>query len=346
MKRLFILIIAIMLSGCGDSQPLVGSSLNESTNETLTEESISDDRSDSSIPEDSKDHVLPDWSNWLNGGFSYPGMAVNLFEATDLNVPVTDKTHISGGEVKIHLGYNIESGIEFNDNAIMTAFVFVNGEPCNFTLDGAESDKGILVKEAAVNKDIVEELNVSDCSIADGENEIAVMLAAYFPQTGHSQAIQISRRFISDTEATLSDKLTAAERYPEQIKYTDSSDSSTLVGSNNYVFAQLRFESERRCSYVKAGTEIGFHFVNSNEAQDNGVKRDLLFTVLENGRPIKLWNGLEYAAVSAEQEDYALDIPVTVLEAAEKYTHLTVCIFDLNDEGRAISYEHLFYTED
>ena len=346
MKRLFILIIAIMLSGCGDSQPLVGSSLNESTNETLTEESISDDQSDSSIPSGNNDRVLPDWSNWMNGGFSYPGMAVNLFESSDPTLPVTDKTHMPDGKIKIYIGYNIESGEKFNDDAIMTTFVSVNGELCDFTLDGAASGKGVLVKNTAVNKDIVEELTVSDHSLTVGENEIAVMLAAYFPQTGHSQAIQISRRFISDTEATLSDKLTAAERYPEQIKYTDSSDSSTLVGSNNYVFAQLRFESERLCSYVKAGTEIGFHFVNSNEAQDNGVKRDLLFTVLENGRPIKLWNGLEYAAVSAEQEDYALDIPVTVLEAAEKYTHLTVCIFDLNDEGRAISYEHLFYTED
>ncbi len=336
MKRLFILIIAFMLSGCGDAQPLVDSGLSES---------VSADQSDSSISSGNNDRVLPDWSNWMNGGFSYPGMAVNLFESSDPTLPVTDKTHMPDGKIKIYIGYNIGSGEKFNDDAIMTTFVSVNGELCDFTLDGAASDKGILVKEAPVNKDIVEELTVSDHSLTVGENEIAVMLAAYFPQTGHSQVIQINRRFISDAEAAKSDKPTTAERYPEQIEYTDNSDPSALRESNNYIFKQLRFEAERLCSYVKAGTEIGFHFVNSNVVGNNGVKRDILYTVLENGRPIKLWNGLEYAAVSAEQEDYALDIPVTVLEAAEKYTHLTVCIFDLNDEGRAISYEHLFYTE-
>ena len=218
-----------------------------------------------------------------------------------------------------------------------------NDKLCDFALDDAKSNNGILSTEAAVNEDIISTLKVSDCNLNVGENKISVILSAYYPQIGHSDAIQIIRQFKTTGSQKQTKIYPAADRYEDSISYTVDSDESVLNESSNYSFAQNRFDYG--CSYINIGTDIGYRFINCDDSRENAVSRNVLCMAFVNGNPIELFNQNHYAILPLSQSDYAFDFPLIKLENKNEYTYISFLTVDLDEEGKENIAEHLFYTE-
>ena len=342
MKRIiliFIILLAVLSTGCSRVETLISG---DNSADSITTSII-----DKEVQSENCVRLREDWSNWMDGTLNTShGMSVNLFETVkdSKGERVLTSDTVIEGEVSLYLAYNLEvSDSVDKDNAKITALVLINDKLCDFALDDAKSNNGILSTEAAVNEDIISTLKVSDCNLNVGENKLSVILSAYYPQIGHSDAIQIIRQFKTTGSQKQTNIYPSADRFEDSISYTVDSDESVLNESSNYSFAQNRFDYG--CSYINIGTDIGYRFINCDDSRENAVSRNVLCMAFVNGNPIELFNQNHYAILPLSRSDYAFDFPLIKLENKNEYTYISFLTVDLDEEGKENIAEHLFYTE-
>lgn len=350
-KNILCLCACLLLTACGrTAPPLIGS---EAAHDSAPLQTSAPDASEPEAPAT----LAADWSNWVDGSLPYSyGCRMNLLvpeQSTDGLTPMVGAAaNLSGDPVSVWVNYTIElDGYSVPGDARMTCLVSVNGQLCDFTLDGRQSDGGILTKQTAINTEHLENLVIEDCTIQAENNTLTFYLIAYFPQRGRMTASPITRTFTSETVKTQSSAIT----YPDSadgLKIINAADitqderEALLKESSNFRIQQLRFEEMKNCSHVAADSPTAYRYISRDNTTDEpAANSTLLCAVLRNGEPIPAFGGNPLLQIPVTADLICAEIPFQAGLQAGEYSHITFLIFDEANNVDHYS-EKLYYAED
>ena len=304
--------------------------------------------------------LAPDWSNWADGSMpgGYGG-GIELWKSSgrDEKNPVdtvaknsmSDREVISeDGTLDVFVNYSFTVG-EYKGKETMNTVVLVtvNDEVCDFTLGGQTSENGLLVTEKPMGEELTEALSVKDCSVMEGENELAVHMAVYFP-CGHTQAASESCIFVSECEKESSvtygtdvRMLTGSEVVTNEDK-DDREIAHWLGKTEDYLYEKLSFDSSKRCMTVGTDSEIKMSFPNQRRSEKEPVARKAFVLALKNGQPIGAWDGETIGGLVLGEEDLNVTLPLTIEKKAGDYAHVSFVLFDGDDDMGTFVTERLF----
>ena len=304
--------------------------------------------------------LAPDWSNWADGSMpggygggielwkSSGGDEKNPMDTVAKNI-MSDREVISkDGTLDVFLNYSFTAG-EYKGKETMNTVVLVtvNDEVCDFTLDGQMSENGFLITEKPMGEELTEALSLKDCSVVEGENELAVHMAVYFP-CGHSWAASDSCIFVSESEkksdvnyGTDVRTFTGCEVVTSEDK--DEREIAHWLGkTEDYLYEKISFDSSKRCMTVGTDSEIKMSFPNQRGEQKS-VARKTLLLVLRNGQPIGAWDGETIGSLVLGEVDLNVTLPLTIEKKAGDYAHVSFVLFDGDDDMGTFVTERLFY---
>lgn len=261
---------------------------------------------------------------------------------------MSDREVISkDGTLDVFLNYSFTAG-EYKGKETMNTVVLVtvNDEICDFTLDGQASENGLLVTEKPMGEELTEALSLKDCSVVEGENELAVHVAVYFP-CGHTWAASDSCIFVSEVEKNAGteygydvEALAGCEVATSEGK--DDREIRSLLGKNTeFRYDKISFNSANRCMTVATDSEIKMSFPNQRGEQKS-VARQGIVLVLKNGEPVGAWDGEVIGKLALTEEDLNVTLPITVEKEAGEYAHLTFVFFDADSDADNFFSEQLF----
>ncbi|MBE5931483.1 MAG: hypothetical protein E7268_10595 [Lachnospiraceae bacterium] len=305
--------------------------------------------------------LAPDWSNWADGSMpgGYGG-GIELWKSSggDEKNPVdtvaknimSDREVISeDGTLDVFVNYSFTTG-EYKGKETMNTVVLVtvNDEICDFTLDGQASENGLLVTEKPMGEELAEVLSVKDCSVMEGDNELAVHMAVYFP-CGHTWAASDSCIFVSECEKESGASYGTDVRTligSEVVTKGDKDDREIAhwVGkTEDYLYEKISFDSSKRCMTVGTDSEIKMSFPNQRRGEKEPVARKAFVLVLKNGQPIGAWDGENIGSLVLGEEDLNVTLPLTIVKKTGDYAHLSFVLFDGEDDMGTFVTERLFY---
>lgn len=304
--------------------------------------------------------LAPDWSNrtseempgayggWFNLWKSRGGVGTDWEKKVLSNAMLDREVTTEDGTINVFLNYSFTEDEYKGEKTMKTVIlVTVNDEICDFTLDGQMSEKGLLITEKPMGKELTEALSVEKCNLVKGDNELAVYAAVYYP-SGFVTATSISRIFVSEVEQTCSAdygydvrELSGSEVVISEGK--DEREIRSWLGKNTeYLCEKISFDSSNRCITAAADSEIKLSF--PNQRGDKGAAaRKAIALVLKNGQPIGAWDGETIGSLVLSEEDLYITLPITIEKEAEEYTYLTFVFFDTDYDIEAFFVEQLFY---
>ncbi len=293
--------------------------------------------------------LAPDWSNWADSSVSSPfGAAFNLYDKEDAIFGM--ETVMAGDMVEAKLVYrlDIDEYKEYGE-AQTVVIVTVNDMICEFQLGEKQSEGGALSVKREINQEKMESLLVTDCNLKEGENELAVHMAIYFPQIGHSTVLSISRTFQAETsrvqtatglcgtENELEFTVTTSEGMDERAIKAE------LNKGNKLYYQQLSFDSSKRCTMVPRDGDFGFEFRNKNGAAgDIPAQRELLVLELKDGQLIPMQGDKNFYMCSLTEQELCMKIPMAMKGDPGEYAHMTVVYFDMKNDAGSSCMESLF----
>lgn len=328
-----VLSLCMLVAGCSEKKPL-----------------LSEEKSEEQETETTPFPTLaPDWSNWTDDSVSSPfGAAFNLYDKE--NVVFGMGTVMTGDTVEAKLGYclAIDDYKEYGE-AQTVVIVTVNDVVCEFQLDGKQSEGGALSVDREINVEKMESLLVTDCNLKEGENELAVHMAIYFPQIGHSSVLSISRTFQTETsriqiatglcgtENELAFTVTTSDGMDERGIKTE------LNKGNQLYYEQISFDSSKRCTTIPCDGKFGFEFRNKNGvAGDIPAQKELLVLELRDGQLIPMQGDKNFYMCSLTEQELCMKIPMEVNGEPGEYAHMTVVCFDMMNDTGSFCMESLF----
>lgn len=337
MKKLIllgILSLSVLFAGCSEKKPL----LSEKNNGVQEMEATP-------YPT-----LAPDWSNWTDSSVSSPfGAAVNLYDKNDAIFGMG--TVMTGDTVEAKLGYRLDLDEYREYGEAQTVFIVtVNDAVCEFQLDGKQSEGGALSVNREINQDKMESLLVTDCNLKEGENELAVHMAIFFPQIRHSTVLSISRTF--QTETSRVQTATGLCGTENELEFTmttsDGMDEreikAELNKGNQLYYEQISFDSSKRCTTVPRDGDFGFEFRNKNGAAgDIPAQRKLLVLELKDGKLIPMQGDKNFYMCSLTEQELCMKIPMAMKGKQGEYAHMTVVCFDMKNDAGSSCMESLFY---
>lgn len=350
-KQILCLCACLLLTACSTTAP------------PLIENGPAQDSTQTQISAPDSSAVQPpvtlasDWSNWVDGSLPYSyGCRMNLLvpeqSTDDLTPMVGDAAKLSGDPVSVWVNYMIDlDGYSAPGDAPLTCLVSVNGQLCDFTLDGRQSSGGILTKQTAINTEHLENLVIEDCTLQAENNTLTFYLIAYFPQRGRTTASPITRTFTSETVRTQSRTIT----YPDSadgLQITNAADvgqterEALLKESSNFRIQQLRFEEKKNCRHIAADSSTAYRYINNDRSTDGpAANSTLLCAVLRNGELIPAFGDSPLLQIPVTPDLVCAEIPFQAGLQAGEYSHITFLIFD---EANNINHysENLYYAED
>lgn len=335
-KALLLVLSAVILTACSKSEPLV-SGIDSST----PQPSQSSGTTTHTEQQTTAQTLAPDRSNHSEVVSSTgTGGTVNILNK-EKTEPLSAKTVMHGGKVEAVIDYTIGlSGYPDSEKADVCFFAAVNGKLCEFELAGEKSSGGMLCTKKNVNTELFDVLVITDCDLVKGENELCIMYTVYYPQIVFGCPSKLGRTFSSDTKTSQSKAVELPQRYEDKLTY--SHDKAELSQSTNFVFDQIRYDEQKAWSEVRAGTDVSLKLINIDLKMTGSIKRDMLVVALQNGKPIKLANGKEFAFLSLESSDCSVSIPITKLDKSGQHEFLTVCCFDMSEVIWCFRTEHMF----
>ena len=344
-KTLILVLSAVILSACSKSEPLVSgidSSTPKATQSTGTTTQTEQTRQ--TEQQTTAQTLSPDLSNWNDVVSSTgTGGTVNIL-CKDKTEPLSAKTIMHGGRVEAVVDYTIGlSGYSASEKADVYFFATVGGRLCEFELAGEKSSGGMICTAKNVNTELFDELVITDCELVKGENELCIMYTTYYPQLRKALPTKLPKTFTSDTQTAQSKPVCQPQRYEDTFTY--SSDKNELSQSTNFVYEQIRYDEQKAWSLVRAGTDVGIKLINIDLEMTGSVKRDMLVFAVQNGKPVKLAGGKEFAFLSLSETDCSVGIPLTKLTQSGSHELLTVCCFDMSEAVWCFRTEHMFLVQ-
>ncbi|MBP3618692.1 MAG: hypothetical protein J6J38_11700 [Lachnospiraceae bacterium] len=304
--------------------------------------------------------LAPDWSNWADGSMpggygggielwkSFGGDEKNSADTVAKNIMSDWEVISKDGTLDVFLNYSFTAG-EYKGKKTMNTVVLVtvNDEVCDFTLDGKASENGLLVTEKPMGEELTEALSLKDCSVVEGENELAVHVAVYFP-CGHTWAASDSCIFVSESEKESSVNYSADVRTLTGCEVVTSEDKDEReiahwVGkTEDYLYEKISFDSSKRCMTVGTDSEIKMSFPNQRRSEKEPVARKAFVLALKNGQPIGAWDGETIGSLVLGEEDLNVTLPLTIEKKAGDYAHVSFVLFDGEDDMGTFVTERLF----
>ncbi len=302
--------------------------------------------------------LAPDWSNrgsegmpgayggWLNLWKSKGEDGMEWNQKVLRNVMLDREVTTTDGIINVYLDYSFTEGEYAGEKTMKTVIlVTVNDEICDFSLDGQKSEKGLLIMEKPMGKELTEALSVEKCNLVKGDNELAVHAVVYYP-SGFASATSISRIFVSEVEQTCDAdygcdvrKLSGSEVVTSKGK-EDREIRGWLGKTTDFLYDKLSYDSSIRCMTVATDSEILMSFPNKKE--EESVARKVFVLVLDNGEPIGAWDGEMIGSLVLGEEDLNVTLPITVEKEAGEYAHLTFVFFDEEYDIGTFVTERLF----
>lgn len=329
-----VLSLSVLFAGCSEKKPLLSEEKNE-VQETET----------TPFPT-----MAPDWSNWTDSSISSPfGAALNLYDKEDAVFGMG--TVMTGDTVEAKLGYclAIDDYKEYGE-AQTVVIVTVNDMVCEFQLDGKQSEGGALSVKREINQDKMESLLVTDCNLKEGENELAVHMAIYFPQIGHSSVLSISRTFQTETSRIqIATGLCGTENELEfTVTTSDGMDErgikAEITKGSKLYYEQLSFDSSRRCTTVPCDGDFGFELRNNSGATgDTPAQREFLVLAMRDGKLIPIQGDKNFYMCSLTEQELCMKIPMEVEGEPGEYALISLLLFDMRMDGDSICRDSLFY---
>ncbi len=303
--------------------------------------------------------LAPDWSNrgneempgayggWLNLWKSKGEDGMEWNQKVLSNAMLDRSVTTKDGTINVFLNYSFTEDEYQGEKTMKTVLlVTVNDEICDFTLDGETSEKGLLVTEKPMGKELTEALSVEKCKLVKGDNELAVHVAVYYP-SGFATATSISRVFVSEVEQTCNvdygydvRKLSGSEVVTSEGK-DDREIRSWLGKTTDFLYEELSFDSSIRCMTVATDSEIQMSFSNKR-GDGKPAARQGIVLVLKNGEPIGVWDGEVIGKLTLTDADLNVTLPVAVEKEAGEYAHLVFVFFDAESDGETFFSERLF----
>ncbi|MBR2409455.1 MAG: hypothetical protein IKB07_10950 [Lachnospiraceae bacterium] len=304
--------------------------------------------------------LAPDWSNrtseempgayggWFNLWKSRGGVGTDWEKKVLRNAMLDREVTTKDGTINVFLNYSFTEGEYKGEKTMKTVIlVTVNDEICDFTLDGQTSEKGLLITEKPMGKELTEALSVEKCNLVKGDNELAVYVAVYYP-SGFVTATSISRIFVSEVEqiCNVDYGYDVKELSGSEVVTSEGKDEreirSWLGKTTDFLYDKISFNSSNRCMTVATDSEIQMSFPNQR-GDEKPVARQGIVLVLKNGEPIGAWDGELIGRLTLTDTDLNVTLPITVEKEAEEYAHLTFVFFDADHDVGTFFTERLFY---
>ena len=349
-KQILCLCACLLLTACGTTAPPLIDS--QTAQDSAGVQTSAPDSSEPEMPV----RLAADWSNWVDGSLPYaPGESVNLLvqkQGSDGLTPMVGAAaKLSGDPVSVWVNYKVGLDFPAPAEALTTCMVLINGQLCDFSLDGKQSSNGILTKQTVLDTELAENLVIRDCTLQAENNTLTFYMIDYFPQRGRTSAISITRTFTSETVKTQSSAIT----YPDSadgLKITNAADitqderEALLRESSNFQGQQLRFEEMKNCTHVAADSPTAYRYISrGNTTDEPAANSTLLCAVLRNGEPISAFGGKTLLQIPVTADLICAEIPFQAGLQAGEYSHITFLIFDEANNVDHYS-EKLYYAED
>lgn len=303
--------------------------------------------------------LAPDWSNrgneemprayggWLNLWKSRDEVGRDWDKKVRSNAMLDRSVTTKDGTINVFLNYSFTEDEYQGEKTMKTVIlVTVNDEICDFTLDGQASEKGLLITEKPMGKELTEALSVEKCNLVKGDNELAVYAVVYYP-SGFVSDTSISRIFVSEVEQTCD------ADYGYDVRTLSGSEVVTSEGkedreirgwlgkTTDFLYEKLSYDSSIRCMTVATDSEIKMSFPNKI-GDEKQVARQAIVLVLKDGEPIGAWDGECIGRLKLTDTDLNVTLPITVEKEAGEYAHLTFVFFDTDHDIGAFFTERLF----
>ena len=218
----------------------------------------------------------------------------------------------------------------------------VNGQFCDFSLDGKSSTDGLYQTVLSANTDLVASLEATDLPVREGKNEFAFYTFHYNADLDKYLTSQsVSGWFTSDQSnagksiaAASEDAIgnisavTAADKIAEDEIYT-----TRIVSDADYISSDADSIGHESFT-VKPAPTLHYYILNADEsANRSGI---LLF--FDNGKLQPVWNGNLFGSVSVSEKELRKDISLkTDFKAGEKHHTNWFYLETQNDKSEASS---------
>lgn len=329
-----ILSLSVLFAGCSEKKALLSEEKNEGQKTETTPYPT----------------LAPDWSNWADGSISTPfGAAVNLYDKNDAIFGMG--TVMNGDTVEAKLGYRLDLDEYREYGEAQTVFIVtVNDAVCEFQLDGKQSEGGALSVNREINQDKMESLLVTDCNLKEGENELAVHMAIFFPQIGHSTVLSISRTF--QTETSRMQTATGLCGTENELEFTVTTSEgmdereikAELTKGSKLYYEQLSFDSSKRCTTVPCDGDFGFELRNnSGTTGDTPAQREFLVLAMKDGKLIPIQGDKNFYMCSLTEQELCMKISMELNREQGEYALISLLLFDMRMDGASICMDSLFY---
>lgn len=326
--------ICCFLTACGTSEaPLVD--VNNSAEESVSSEISS---ADSNTNTDEEPFEEPfeelDYDAFYGCGFENGTDADgNPVMADYDNIPVENNTMSLTLFNRIQMK---EPPAEGKRHAYM--LMGINGQLYDFTVDGKTSTNGILETDIPVNQDVRVPFEIKDLPAQSGDNTFAFYTV--LPEEDSYGIMEYTGTFHADAanEGVQPVSLTA-EAAIQNIE-TDTADGKTqdeIINPNGGVIrmfdkdAVQSFDDTTGTCKLKQSTQIYYELVNIND--DNGPSnRSGVCLAVFDGKPMNIWNGSPFAAVSMKDNELLKRIPMTADLKPGESGQIGCIYFDLSNE--------------
>lgn len=287
--------------------------------------------------------VAPDWSNWVPGMAG--GMAANLYMDADQNTVMRDgEAKAEQGTLSVFLGHRWDlSGYQDAGKVNILYLVAVNGEICDFELNGQASEQGMLVvRDMELEQDYMDSFVIRGCSMVEGENTFVVHQVAYFPNIGHTLANGMKRTFLSETTegqtseySLLFEDLEGAEIVTEDI---DLQPGAGTTEEREFRAQKISFSAPNCCMTIAADGGLKIEFTNRGHAGSDNYGAVCL--MLRNGELVPTWDGHLLLELPMSRKD-KVTLPVSIPMVSGEHAQMTFVFLSLED-GDSFCREGLF----
>lgn len=243
-------------------------------------------------------------------------------ERNEYNLPLQD------GTLELDLSALAASMDDIDYNVTGTFIFCWNGQIYDFTLDGRQSTNGMLQLDMRYWEEITVPFIAEDLPIREGDNTMFFWFFPYCEETGYLTAQNFIGYYDAEEARAGREPVTMtaeAELDPARITVETNKIkalTSSLVDPSDFISSN---STDHRANYTVHETPT-FYVNLCNAANAEGASnRSGIAMFFVDGQLQPVWNGANYAAVSATDRDYAKQFAVpTDFQSGEQHRVLMV----------------------
>lgn len=335
MKRIaFLLAACVLLCGCQNSaSELVPETTTVPDTTAAITEITAEQTTETTAP--ALLALADDWSN-RNQLMRTHGISMNLKNSA--GEYITEQNCVAeNGTLSVQICCTPDTEPEVRpDDVQVVYFAAVNGQLCDFTCGGVQSEYGAVTLTRPVNQESVDPLVLSDIPMQEGGNMLAVYTLVYFPQMGLHSAGAYAVPFASD-QAYSGERADAADMSALEGVQIETAEGKTpaeiramMTELTTVTDEDVPTDTAIGCLYISQETPLQFPLCNTQT--DNPQDKRGFCVIMQDGKIIPAWNGKSLLTVSVKSNDLLLKLPFSAARPAGKYTLFGCVYFELGSE--------------